>query len=114
MEIALVLSILWLCTQVYAKGNMESISTMIPIDISKTPGIMENVFIGADFSPKRFKLTPSYSRSSTTFFPGLTRRCQASTHELSNMKSRLILMPNRSDRSFIQSILEKRQQSRQK
>jgi hypothetical protein len=41
--------------RVYTEGNMESISTMIPIDISKTPGIMENVFIGADFSPEEIQ-----------------------------------------------------------
>ena len=35
---------------VYVKGNMESITTMIPIDISKTPSVMENVFIKANFS----------------------------------------------------------------
>jgi hypothetical protein len=73
--------------RVYAEGNMERIATMIPIDISKTPGIVENVFVGVDFSPKRFELTPSYSKSFTTFFPGLMRKFQASTHELSSMKS---------------------------
>jgi hypothetical protein len=31
---------------------MESIAITIPIDISKTAGIMENVFVRADFSPK--------------------------------------------------------------
>jgi hypothetical protein len=41
----LVLSILWLRTQVYAEGNMESITTMIPIDISKTPGETMTLFI---------------------------------------------------------------------
>jgi hypothetical protein len=35
---------------VYTEGNMETIAKMIPIDISKTPGIVENVFIRADFS----------------------------------------------------------------
>jgi hypothetical protein len=35
---------------VYAKGNMESIDKMIQIDISKTPGIVDNVFIGVDCS----------------------------------------------------------------
>jgi hypothetical protein len=37
---------------VYAEGNMETIAEMIPIDISKTPSVMENVFVGADFYPK--------------------------------------------------------------
>jgi hypothetical protein len=35
---------------VYAEGNMETITEMIPIDISRTPGIMENVFVRADYS----------------------------------------------------------------
>jgi hypothetical protein len=48
---------------VYAKGNMERISTMIPIDISKTPGVLENVFFGADYPSKRFKLTLNYSKN---------------------------------------------------
>jgi hypothetical protein len=30
---------------VYAEGNMETIAKMIPIDISRTPRVMENVFI---------------------------------------------------------------------
>jgi hypothetical protein len=73
------------------------------------------MFLSEWISPlKRFELTPSYSKGFATFFPGLTRKFQASTHELSNMKSRLVLMPKWSDRSFIRSILEKRQQSRQK
>jgi hypothetical protein len=51
----------------YAEGNMEIISTTIPIDISKTPGIVDNVFVRADFSPKRFKLTLSYSKNFDIF-----------------------------------------------
>jgi hypothetical protein len=41
---------------VYAEGNMETITKMIPIDISRTPGIMENVFIGADCSPEEIQI----------------------------------------------------------
>jgi hypothetical protein len=37
---------------VYVKGNMASIATTIPIDISKTLGIVANVFIRADYSPE--------------------------------------------------------------
>jgi hypothetical protein len=37
---------------VYDEGNMETIAEMIPIDISRTPGVMENIFIEADCSPK--------------------------------------------------------------
>ena len=36
---------------VYTKGNMATIAEMIPIDISRTPGIMDNIFVGADCSP---------------------------------------------------------------
>jgi hypothetical protein len=35
---------------VYTKGNMVSISKIIPINISRTPDVPENVFIGEDFS----------------------------------------------------------------
>jgi hypothetical protein len=55
MEIGLVLLILWLRT-VYAEGNMVSITEMIPIDISRTPGIVENVFVGADCSPEEIQI----------------------------------------------------------
>jgi hypothetical protein len=34
----------------YTEGNMESIAKMMPIDISITPGIVENIFVGADCS----------------------------------------------------------------
>ena len=30
-----------------ADGNMENISSMIPINISRNPGMIENVYIGA-------------------------------------------------------------------
>jgi hypothetical protein len=30
---------------VYAEGNMETITEMIPIDISRTPGVVENIFV---------------------------------------------------------------------
>jgi hypothetical protein len=35
---------------IYAEGNMETITKTIPIDISKTHGVMENIFIGVDCS----------------------------------------------------------------
>jgi hypothetical protein len=37
---------------IYAEGNMETIAKNIPIDISRTPGIMGNIFIGEDCSPE--------------------------------------------------------------
>jgi hypothetical protein len=37
---------------VYAKGIMVSITETVPINISRTPGIIDNVFIGAHCSPE--------------------------------------------------------------
>jgi hypothetical protein len=41
--------------ELQTEGNMASIDEMIPIDISKTHGIVENVFIGVDCSPEDIK-----------------------------------------------------------
>jgi hypothetical protein len=41
---------------VYAEGNMETIAETIPIDISRTPGVVENVFVGADCSPEGIRI----------------------------------------------------------
>jgi hypothetical protein len=38
---------------IYVEGNMASISPTIHIDISRTPGKVENVNIGADCSPEK-------------------------------------------------------------
>ena len=38
--------------EIYDEGNMATITETIPINISCNPGIMENVFVGADCSPK--------------------------------------------------------------
>jgi hypothetical protein len=42
--------------EVYAEGNMETITETLPINISRNPGIMENVFIGADCSPEEIQI----------------------------------------------------------
>jgi hypothetical protein len=36
---------------IYAEGNMENISPTVTIDISRTPGKIENIYIGVDCSP---------------------------------------------------------------
>ncbi len=36
----------------YAEGNMANISKTIPINISQTPGVTENILIGVGCSPK--------------------------------------------------------------
>jgi hypothetical protein len=38
--------------KINAKGNMETISEMTPINISRTPGVIDNVFVGAYSSPE--------------------------------------------------------------
>ena len=50
--------------EIYSKGNMESIVETIPIDISRTPIIMENVFVEADYSPKDIQ---TYTKLSKEF-----------------------------------------------
>jgi hypothetical protein len=42
-----------LATQdIYAEGNMATITATIPINISRTPGIIDNVSVGAYSSPE--------------------------------------------------------------
>jgi hypothetical protein len=41
---------------IYTEGNMDTINKTIPIDISRTPGIMENIFIEVDFSPEEIQI----------------------------------------------------------
>jgi hypothetical protein len=41
---------------VYVEGNMETITKTIPIDISRTLGVVENVFVGVDFSPEEIRI----------------------------------------------------------
>jgi hypothetical protein len=41
---------------VYAEGNMETIAEKIPIDISRTSGIVDNIFVGADCSPEKIQI----------------------------------------------------------
>jgi hypothetical protein len=42
--------------KVYTEGNMTTIAKMIPIDISRTPGIVENVFVGVDCSLEEIRI----------------------------------------------------------
>jgi hypothetical protein len=41
---------------IYAEGNMETIVETIPINISRTPNIMENVFIGFECSLEEIQI----------------------------------------------------------
>jgi hypothetical protein len=67
--------------KIYAEGNMESIAETIPIDISRTPGVMENVFVRADCSPEEIQIyTELFKEFHDMSFPGLMRRFQELTH----------------------------------
>ena len=41
---------------IFAEGNMENISTMIPINISTRQNVVENVHISANCSPKEIAI----------------------------------------------------------
>jgi hypothetical protein len=53
---------------VYTKGIMESITTTIPIDISRTPGIVENVFMGVDCSLEEIQTYTELFKEFRDFF----------------------------------------------
>jgi hypothetical protein len=42
--------------EVYVEGNMENITETIPLNIYRTPGVMENVFVGADYSLEEIQI----------------------------------------------------------
>jgi hypothetical protein len=42
--------------EIYAEGNMVTIAATIPINISRNPGVVENVFVGADCSPEEIQI----------------------------------------------------------
>ena len=41
---------------IFTEGNMENISTTIPIKIFVNPSVVENVHISANFSPKKIAI----------------------------------------------------------
>jgi hypothetical protein len=40
----------------YAEGNMPTITQTIPVDISRTPTVVENVSVGAEYSPEEIQI----------------------------------------------------------
>jgi hypothetical protein len=42
--------------EIYAEGNMGTIAATIPINISRNPGVVENVFIGVDCSLEEIQI----------------------------------------------------------
>jgi hypothetical protein len=63
---------------VYAEGNMETIAETILINISRTLGVMENVFIRAYCSPGEIQIYTNIFKEFCDIFPRLMRKCQAS------------------------------------
>jgi hypothetical protein len=65
--------------EVYAKGNMETIAETIPINISRTLGVVDNVFIGAYCSPEEIpNIDPqSVNHELTLLFFKLTLRSES-------------------------------------
>jgi hypothetical protein len=75
-----------LATQdIYAEGNMATIAETLPINISRTPSVVENVFVGADCSPEEIQIYTDLLKNSATFLLGLTKRYLTSTHKVSIM-----------------------------
>jgi hypothetical protein len=99
---------------VYAEGNMEKIVEMIPIDISRTPGIMENIFSKADCSPEEIQLYTDLFKEFCDVLVWSYEEMLGIDPRIVEHESRLILMSSWSDRSFIRSILGKKQLSRLK
>jgi hypothetical protein len=42
--------------EIYAEENMATIVETIPINISQNPGVVENIFIEVDCSPKEIQI----------------------------------------------------------
>jgi hypothetical protein len=42
--------------EVYAEGNMKTIAETLPINISRNPSVMENVFVEVDCSPEEIQI----------------------------------------------------------
>jgi hypothetical protein len=69
--------------EVYAKGNMERIATTIPTDISKTPGVVGNVFFVVDFSLEEI-------RTYTKLFKELCDVFSCSYEEMPGIYARIV------------------------
>ena len=70
----------------YVEGNMANLSPNIPINISRIPGKIENVYIREDCSPMRLKSTASCLKNFDTCSLGRMKKWQELTLALSSMK----------------------------
>jgi hypothetical protein len=62
--------------EVYVEGNMETIAETILINISRTPSIMENVFVGGDCFPREIQIYTDIFKEFRDVFSWFTRKCQ--------------------------------------
>jgi hypothetical protein len=72
---------------IYDKGNMETIVETIPIDISRTPSIVENILIGADFSPKEIQIYMDLFKELCDVFAWSYKEMLGIDPRIMNMKS---------------------------
>jgi hypothetical protein len=93
--------------EIYAEGNMATIVETIPINISRNPGVMENVFVGADCSPKEVQIYTDLFKEFHDIFawsyeemPGIDP--QSVDHELTLLFFKLAL---RSERNIQQDCI---------
>jgi hypothetical protein len=107
MEMPLVLLTLW-PHGIYAEGNMVSIAEMIPIDISRTPGIVENVFIRADCSSEEIQMYTELFKEFHDVFSWSYEEMPGIDPRIVEQRLGLTLMLSLFDRSFTQSILARK------
>jgi len=62
-------------THIFSKGNMANISKIIPVNISKNPYIVKNIFIGVDCSTEEIKIYTDPLKSLEIYSLGLMRKC---------------------------------------
>ena len=65
---------------IFADGNMEKNFATIPINISANPNVVENVHIGANFSPEEIAIYTTLFKEFCDVFVGNMKRCQDLTH----------------------------------
>ena len=77
---------------VFAEGNMENISTTIPINISVNPDVMENIYIGANCSPEEIAIYTALFKEFCDIFSWSYEEMPGIDPLLFNMRSQPILM----------------------
>jgi hypothetical protein len=79
---------------IYAEGNMESISPTVSIYISHTPDKIKNVNIGADCSPEKFLIYTELFKEFRDVFSWSYEEMSGMTLVFLNMRLKLTRMLN--------------------